>query len=371
MKGTSGQLPLRNPKPDIDAFKKIILGEALPERVHFAELFLDYEISESIGTDLLGQKWAVPEKDRDSRRKYWDNLIEVYYRLGYDYIRVSGGITFPRRIRSAKDTAAISKKNRIWAEEGTGPISCCEEFEKYPWPSLESVDLWDYEYVSTHLPEGMGLFVCPTSGFLEVPLDTLMGYETLSILLYDDSGLVEAVIEKAAGLIIGFYRKLIGLPHLAGFFQGDDMGFKSSTLISPASLRKLILPWHKKLAELAHENGLLYMLHSCGNLDSIMEDLITDVGIDAKHSFEEEASPVKTYKKKYGDKIALLGGIDVDWLCRLPEDDLRRYIRDTLDTCMQGGRYALGSGNTVCNYVPVKNYLIMLEEGLNWNSGSR
>jgi uroporphyrinogen decarboxylase len=93
MKGTSGQLPLRNPKPDIDAFKKIILGEALPERVHFAELFLDYEISESIGTDLLGQKWAVPEKDRDSRRKYWDNLIEVYYRLGYDYIRVSGGIT--------------------------------------------------------------------------------------------------------------------------------------------------------------------------------------------------------------------------------------------------------------------------------------
>ena len=100
-----------------------------------------------------------------------------------------------------------------------------------------------------------------------------------------------------------------------------------------------------------------------------MEDLIEDVRIDAKHSFEEEAMPVRAFKERYGDRVAVLGGVDMDRLCRLPEDELRQYVRDILDVCMPGGRYALGSGNTVTNYVPVENYLIMLQEGFNWGKG--
>lgn len=53
-------------------------------------------------------------------------------------------------------------------------------------------------------------------------------------------------------------------------------------------------------------------------------------------------------------------------LCRLNEESLRKYIREILDKCMVDGKYALGSGNSIANYVPVKNYLIMLEEGLKW-----
>lgn len=34
---------------------------------------------------------------------------------------------------------------------------------------------------------------------------------------------------------------------------------------------------------------------------------------------------------------------------------------------MPGGRYALGSGNSVANYVPVQNYLAMLDEGYHWS----
>jgi uroporphyrinogen decarboxylase len=64
--------------------------------------------------------------------------------------------------------------------------------------------------------------------------------------------------------------------------------------------------------------------------------------------------------------VAALGGVDVDKLCRLPEHELRAYVRDIIEHCLPGGRFALGSGNTVANYVPVQNYLAMIEEGLNW-----
>ena len=59
-----------------------------------------------------------------------------------------------------------------------------------------------------------------------------------------------------------------------------------------------------------------------------------------------------------------MGGIDMDVLCRAEENVLRKYIRDIIDHCGPNGRYMLGSGNTIANYVPLENYKIMLEEGM-------
>lgn len=67
--------------------------------------------------------------------------------------------------------------------------------------------------------------------------------------------------------------------------------------------------------------------------------------------------PVTSFKETYGDRVAALGGVDMDKLCRLSEDELRKYCRSVLDKCMPGGRYAYGSGNTIANYVPLKNLL--------------
>ena len=113
----------------------------------------------------------------------------------------------------------------------------------------------------------------------------------------------------------------------------------------------------------AHKAGKLYMLHACGNLSLVMDSLIDYVRLDGKHSFEDEIEPVVEAKRKYGSQIALLGGIDVDFLCRADEERIRRRVRETLDICQPGGGYCLGSGNTVANYIPLDNYLVMLDEG--------
>jgi uroporphyrinogen decarboxylase len=94
-----------------------------------------------------------------------------------------------------------------------------------------------------------------------------------------------------------------------------------------------------------------------------MEDLIEDVSIDAIHSFEDTIESVISAKEQYGDRIALLGGIDVDFLCRATVEQIRQRVRDTLEKCMPGGGYCLGTGNSVANYIPVDHYLAMLDEG--------
>jgi len=144
----------------------------------------------------------------------------------------------------------------------------------------------------------------------------------------------------------------------------DDMGFKTALLISPVDTREFILPGHKLMAKMSHEAGRPYLLHSCGKLEAIIDDLVEDVKIDGKHSFEDTIEDVRKVKLTYGRRIALLGGIDVDFLCRSDESAIRRRVRETLEVCMPGGGYCLGTGNSVANYIPLENYLAMVDEGM-------
>ena len=367
------KIPLQKPKPNAENFKRIILGEKEPDKVPFVELKIDNEILEFVTEKLLGRRWIDPSsQDRKSREASLLNNIECWYRLGYDCVRLStdfrgpANLLFEAKSRRGEDTAELKRKERKWVEEGTGAISSWEDFERYPWPSIDDIDLWPYEFVSENLPEGMGVLACGGQGVFENVMNNLMGYQNLAYALYDKPDLVEAVFKKVGELIYEWFEKVVGLDNLVGFFQGEDMGYKTGPLVPPDVLRKYVFPWHKKIARLAHDNNLICLFHNCGECTEIMDDLIDDVKIDGKHSFEDAIMPVTEFKKRYGQRVTVLGGIDVDKLCRLPEAGLREHVRRTLDECMPGGRYALGSGNSVANYVPPKNFLAMLDEGLKW-----
>lgn len=244
-----------------------------------------------------------------------------------------------------------------------GAIASWADLDRYPWPSVTAGSLANYEYLATHLPEGMGLMACHAGGMFE-HLSAIFSYERLCYALHDEPGLVAAAADRLGNIMLEFYRQLVTLPNLVAVFPGDDMGFRSATLLPPDALRGLILPWHKKFAGLAHDHGLPYFLHSCGNLTAILDDLIDGVGIDAKHSFENAILPVTEFQARYGDRVGVLGGVDIDLLARSSPDDVRREVRRIIAVCGPRGRFAIGSGNSIPSYIPVESYLAMVDEAL-------
>ena len=146
-------------------------------------------------------------------------------------------------------------------------------------------------------------------------------------------------------------------------YLGDDLGYKTSLMISPEQIRQFIFPWHQKLADISHKNGKYFFFHSCGQVYSIIDDYIDKILIDAKHSFEENVLPVEDVKKRYGKRMTLLGGIDVDILARSDPESIRRKTIQVLEVCQPGGGYFLGAGNWVTSYIPLDNYLAMLKAG--------
>lgn len=397
--------PLRNPTPNFDDFERVLKGKKPPEKVHFVELIVDTEVIEYISRNVMDKKLFYLEAERIRRQKlttfkenhqsivlltdeeeraYYQQYIDFYYQMGYDYFPDGRPFHYLKSMimskrRLAKDTALLPRKGgydgvvkkegmeegfREWLEGGVGLISSWEDLERFPWYRMK-LDLDNhYDFLSTNVPEGMKAMV---TGSLYQPVsERLLGYERLFYLLHDNPQLVKEVADRWGKVVYDFYQGVIEKEVVGGIFHGDDLGYNTGTLVNPNILREIFFPWFKKYALLAHKHGKMFWLHCCGNVLEIMEDLIEDVGIDAFHSFQDVIIPVARFKKRYQDRIATLGGIDVDKLARLDESNLRKYTRRILDECMSGGRYALGSANSITNYVPIKNYLAMLEEGSKW-----
>ena len=358
------RVPLDRPRPDINAFLDAVMGRSAPNRPPLVEYIVDEVVMQPV-LAAAGREW-VPHTAGDlaGQKAYWDNFIAFWHRCGYDFVRLELAMDFPAEGRVGVDPAEQADgRMRHWSETDSGPIGSWDAFERYPWPDPDDVDLSPLEYICQNMPEGMGLISCHGAGILE-HVTRLFGYVGLCTALYDAPDLVRAVVDTVGERIEVYHRRLLRLDRLAAIFQGDDMGFRTGTLISPDHMREYFLPWHKRFARVAHEAGRPYFLHACGNLEAIMDDLIDDVGIDAKHSFEDAIVPVAEMKRRYGDRIGILGGVDVDVLGRATRDGVRRTVRDVIDACAPGGRYAVGSGNSIPSYIPVENFLTMLDEAL-------
>lgn len=323
---------IKKPQPDFNRLLKVLTRNGVPDCVPFYELSVNPGVMER----LLGKK--VP--DRASN-------VEFFYKAGYDYIPVWP--TFELKLGSLVDTSSDY------------PIKDWKSFEEYPWPDPSSIRYMEFESVIPILPEGMKI-IGQVWGIFET-VQMLTGYTDLCYMLCDNPELVKAIFERVQVLYETMYRGMSSIEQVGAVVISDDLGFNTQTLISVENLREYVLPGHKVLAQIIHEAGKPCILHSCGQLSSIMEDIIKDVKIDAKHSYEDSILPVKDAMNLYGDRIAVLGGIDVDRLCRSSEEELEDYITDLLDHVGNKGGYALGSGNSIPDYVPIPNYLKMLEVG--------
>lgn len=336
-------------KPDFNRLKKVLLREGEPDIIPFYELYADKEIMETVTKKPLSPT----------------SLVEFYYSLGYDYVTSDLNFRYKTYDAATSDTANLSRGERHFVENNHGMIENRADFDTYDWPVIDAGVANHINQVTKLLPSGMKTILHTCGGVLENVM-MLMGYIPFSYALIEDEQLVYDMFEKIGSNHVKAIKTCLDnsdLTKVGAVVMGDDMGFNHSTMISPEHMRKYLFPWQKKVVELIHSYELPMILHTCGNLKAVMDDLIDYVGIDAKHSFEDKIMPVTEAKKKYGDRIAILGGVDMNFLCTSSEEEVRQYTRKVIAECAPGGGYALGTGNSVANYVPLENYLAMLDEG--------
>jgi uroporphyrinogen decarboxylase len=209
------------------------------------------------------------------------------------------------------------------------------------------------------MPEGMKLIFPSPDGVLE-NATSIVGYEALCYMILDQEKLAYAIFEAIGSRMVRFFEICAVHSVVGACIADDDWGFKTQTQFSPRDMRKFVFPWHKKIVETVHAAGKPILLHSCGHFQRIINDVIEDLKFDGRHSYEDIIMPVEEAYEKYHDRLAILGGIDMDFICRSSPQEVYRRSKAMLERSVARGSYALGTGNSVPDFVPEENYYAMI-----------
>lgn len=336
---------------------RILARDPSEQYVPMYEHGIDYPII----AEIMGYKDQIDFSVKSGLKEFWRRWINFYDQMGYPYVSVEMGPKFPSlQMLAGKSTSdAIT---RGYVDENKGIIETLEDVRNPEyWKSID--EMFDYDLYAEILqlvPDHMRAVGGASGGPFE-HATFLMGLVPFSMNTYDDPEMLDEFMEVIGTRLIGVAERLIKNEKLGIYRFGDDMGFKSNTMVSVDTLERYVFPWQKKIVDVVHKAGKKFLLHSCGQLKNIMDTLIDDVKIDAKHSFEDVIMPVEECKKLWGDRVTIVGGIDVDFMCRATPENIKKRTLEVMKLCSKGGGYMVGSGNTITSYTPAKNYLAMVE----------
>jgi uroporphyrinogen decarboxylase len=324
-----------------------VLNREIPDRPTLFEFGFNYGLRKKLlgGEKLHGQN--------DDLAGYVGS-VHAWRNAGYDYFPIGlPGLHFAAGEREKQKTVSLDKGN---------VISDRRTFDDYKWPNTDNIDDSILGKLAPEIPEGMKL-VIRGGGVLENAV-SLVGYEDLCYMVVDNEQLVFDIFEAIGSRFVKYYEIAAQHDIIGACIANDDWGFISHTMLSPEDMRRFVFPWHKRIAEVVHAAGKPAILHSCGHFERVVEDIIEDMKYDARHSYEDNICPVEDVYEKYHDRMGILGGIDVDFICQsTPEEVYERSVA-MLARADGRGSYALGTGNSVPDYVPDDGYFAMLYAAL-------
>ncbi len=216
----------------------------------------DHIIAESVMEEILGLKFQVLLDGNDQDiNEYFRLYCEFYRRMGYDTVSYEGVFT------------KILPGGGALINSSIAAIKDRQDFDKYPFSELETLYYQAYDRcfraLRHNLPRGMKAVGGIGNGVFECVQD-LTGYQRLCYMIADDPELYEAMFSRVGAVLLHSWERLLavyGDVFCVGRF-GDDLGFRTATLLSHDDICKLIVPCYRRIIDAVHAAGKPFLLHS-------------------------------------------------------------------------------------------------------------
>lgn len=191
------------------------------------------------------------------------------------------------------------------------------------------------------------------------------GHENMLVGMALEPEWIREMVETYSDLVVQLQELLFaeeGKPD--GIWYYEDMGFKERPFMSPEMYRELVMPGHRKTFDYAHRQGLPVIVHSCGFVEPLLPDLVA-AGMDALQVMEVKAGMDSCrVKRAFGDRIALIGGIDVRCLYGNDLAAVDRELEKRVPVLMEGSGYVLHSDHSIPANVTYETYSYFIRRGL-------
>ncbi len=209
--------------------------------------------------------------------------------------------------------------------------------------------------------QSRGSFICYSGHGCFHPTWMRLGMETMLMLMLDEPDFIYDMMAAHAQLNIDIFEGMqaLGLS-FDGAFLSDDLGYRTTSLISPKLYRKLVFPHHKRLCDYFANYNLKTFLHTDGNITGLIPHFI-DAGFAGLHPLEAKAGlDIRELKPLYGDKLVFFGNIDVTKLTGSHES-IEEEVLSKLAIAKAHGGYIYHSDHSVPNDISFSNYSFLID----------
>jgi uroporphyrinogen decarboxylase len=155
-------------------------------------------------------------------------------------------------------------------------------------------------------------------------------------------------------------KKELGLD---GIFTSDDLGAQTGPMFSPAVFVEFFKPFYAELVTRAHQLGMHFWLHACGNIEPFLPHLV-EIGLDVLHPVQKYTMDERRIAARFGDMLCIWAGFDVQQIIPwgTPEQ-VRAEVHHLVDTYQKpGGRLILGAGNMIHDDCPLESLAALCAE---------
>ena len=332
-----------------------------------------YDLSQG-DKDALTKTILMATETRSYMKTTMNKHVNLYKKLGIDLaiFPFDGYILFPI---SCDRTRFTDEFGRVFdlrknpsdgmdiAYYKGGAFKSFEEFESFPPLEVNTPRREKYfKAMKKTEKESQGkISIIPAIWGLFEPSWQVFGFSTFSKLLADPKK-IKVVFDRFGKFLVDLVKTFIEWGETDAIMIMDDYGYKSGLLMSPKNYRTYVLPWLKESCKVAHKEGLKVMLHSCGDVIELFEDLI-GVGIDAFHPFEPTtANPeydIFKLNEKYSGKVTFIGNVSPQDLADKDQSYIENYTKSLIKKLAPGGGFILSSGHSINPSVKLENYLAM------------
>jgi len=313
-----------------------------PDRVPYCELAVDRPLAEK----LMG--WGEPDSERanlEANVFSVDEAKALAARLGNDNINyLIKAPVYAQKI-GGKDGRLFYGDGLIRTEADLDMLVLPDPHDDAMYAEAEEFVRQKGDY-SLWFTTRMGVFNAWLS----------MGVEAFSVALYENRPFVEEVLDRYYNWMEVVAERICQMDFDV-FFTTDDMAFKSQPFFSPKVFEELVLPRHRRVAE---KITIPWCMHSDGNLMPFLEGIL-DLGIDGLHPIEKGAMDIRAMKRDYGDRICLLGNVDLNLLGIGTPEQVDEEVRGLIRDVAPGGGYIVTSGNSLAAYLNPTNVLALAE----------
>lgn len=148
-----------------------------------------------------------------------------------------------------------------------------------------------------------------------------------------------------------------------GILLADDMAFNSGVFLPPHIMDEVAYPFYEEaIREIRAYKDIPIVLHTDGNINSVLPKLV-ELGFDGIQSLQPSANmDIGEVKEKYGDRICLIGNIDLDYIMTFASpEEVRADVEKTIRLAAKGSGFILSTCNTLVDIIPAENVHAMYD----------